>query len=65
MENVIGIIMFGFLCAVTAVLLYTSLALPRQVEAGYGYRWKCSGHQVIRLGDAYYDVKPCGRVKTS
>ena len=63
MEEALGIIMFGFLCAVIGVLLYAGLTNPTQVEAGYGYKWKCSGHQVAKVQDVYYDVKPCERVK--
>jgi len=63
MEEVVGIIMMCFLSAVIGVVLYAMFLLPPQVEAGYGYKWKCSGHQVAKVDDVYYAVVPCERVK--
>ena len=63
MEEALGIITMCFISAVVGIALYATLALPEQVDAGYGYKWECKGHQVAKVGDVYYDVKPCERVK--
>jgi len=63
MEELIAFIMALFVGAVVGIFAYAVFLLPPQVEAGYGYRWKCSGSMVAKVGDVYYDVKPCERVK--
>jgi hypothetical protein len=63
MEEFIAFVVALFVGALFGILMYAAFALPPQVEAGYGYRWKCSGNMVAKVGDVYYDVKPCERVK--
>lgn len=62
MEELVAFIVTLVIGAILSAFLIID-SMPNQVEAGYGYKWKCSGSMVAKVGDVYYDVKPCERVK--
>ena len=58
----IRLVMVLFLTFVMGMVV-ASLFYAREVDAGYGYKWKCGELQVVQVKSSHVEGRSCERVK--